>query len=44
MLILKGLIQYYRTDRKDFIYSCLFMSALVAFTYFGMLFASLMEK
>jgi hypothetical protein len=44
MLILKGLIQYYRTDKKDFLYSILFVSALVAFTYFGLLFASLMEN
>ena len=44
MLILKGLINYYRTDRKDFICSCLFILSLCAFTYFGMLFASLMDK
>jgi hypothetical protein len=44
MLVLKGLIQYYRTDRKDFIYSCLFMSALLVFVVGGMTLASLMEK
>jgi hypothetical protein len=44
MLILKGLIQYYRNDRKDFILSCLFMSALLVFVVGGMVLASLCEN
>jgi len=44
MLVLKGLINYYKTDKKDFICSCLFMSVLVIFMYFGILLASLVEK
>lgn len=44
MLILKGLIQYYKRDKKDFMLSVLFMTSLIAFTYFGLLFASLMEN
>ena len=37
MLVLKGLIQYYKNDRKDFILSCLFMSALLVFVVGGMI-------
>jgi hypothetical protein len=44
MLILKGLIQYYRNDRKDFILSCLFMSALLIFVVGGITLASIMEN
>jgi uncharacterized membrane protein (UPF0136 family) len=44
MLVLKGLIQYYRTDRKDFIISCLFMGSLFTVLYFGMLLASFLDK
>ena len=44
MLVLKGLIQYYRNDRKDFILSCLFMSALLIFVVGGMTLASIMDK
>jgi hypothetical protein len=44
MLILKGLIQYYRNDRKDFILSCLFMSALLVFVVGGMTLASILDK
>ena len=44
MLILKGLIQYYREDRKDFILSCLFMSALLVFVVGGMTLASILEN
>jgi hypothetical protein len=44
MLVLKGLVQYYRNDRKDFIYSCLFMSALLVFVVGGMTLASLCEN
>jgi hypothetical protein len=44
MLILKGLIQYYRNDRKDFILSCLFMSALLVFVVGGITLASIMEN
>jgi hypothetical protein len=44
MLVLKGLVQYYRNDRRDFIYSCLFMSALLVFITTGITVASIMEK
>jgi hypothetical protein len=44
MLVLKGLIQYYRNDRKDFILSCLFMSALLVFVVGGITLASIMEN
>lgn len=44
MLVLKGLIQYYRNDRKDFILSCLFMSALLVFVVGGMTLASILEN
>jgi hypothetical protein len=44
MLVLKGLIQYYRNDRKDFILSCLFMSALLIFVVGGMTLASILDK
>jgi len=44
MLVLKGLIQYYKNDRKDFILSCLFMSALLVFVVGGMTLASILEK
>jgi hypothetical protein len=44
MLVLKGLVQYYRNDRKDFILSCLFMSALLVFVVGGMTLASLCEN
>jgi hypothetical protein len=44
MLVLKGLIQYYRNDRKDFILSCLFMSALLVFVVGGMTLASILDK
>jgi hypothetical protein len=44
MLVLKGLVSYYRNDRKDFIYSCLFMSALLVFVVGGMTLASLCEN
>jgi hypothetical protein len=44
MLVLKGLIQYYRNDRKDFILSCLFMSALLVFVGGGMTLASILEN
>jgi hypothetical protein len=44
MLVLKGLIQYYREDRKDFILSCLFMSALLVFVVGGMTLASILEN
>jgi len=44
MLVLKGLIQYYRNDRKDFILSCLFMSALLVFIVGGITLASIMEN
>jgi hypothetical protein len=44
MLILKGLIQYYKNDRKDFILSCLFMSALLVFVVGGMTLASILEN
>jgi hypothetical protein len=44
MLVLKGLIQYYRNDRKDFILSCLFMSALLIFVVGGITLASIMEN
>ena len=44
MLVLKGLIQYYKNDRKDFILSCLFMSALLVFVVGGMTLAYILEK
>jgi hypothetical protein len=44
MSVLKGLIQYYRNDRKDFILSCLFMSALLIFVVGGITLASIMEN
>ena len=44
MLVLKGLIQYYRNDRKDFILSCLFMTALFVFVVGGMTLASILDK
>ena len=44
MSVLKGLIQYYRNDRKDFILSCLFMSALLVFVVGGITLASIMDK
>ena len=44
MLVLKGLIQYYRNDRKDFILSCLFMSALLIFVVGGITLASILDK
>ena len=44
MLVLKGLIQYYKNDRKDFILSCLFMSSLLVFVVGGMTLASILEK
>jgi hypothetical protein len=44
MLVLKGLIQYYKNDRKDFILSCLFMSALLVFVVGGMTLASILEN
>ena len=44
MLVLKGLVSYYRNDRKDFIYSCLFMSALLVFVVGGMILSSLCEN
>lgn len=44
MLVLKGLIQYYRNDRKDFILSCLFMTALLVFVVGGMTLASILEN
>ena len=44
MLVLKGLVQYYKRDKKDFISSILFIIALVTFTYFGLLFASVVDK
>ena len=44
MLVLKGLIQYYRNDRKDFILSCLFMSALLVFVVGGMTLVSILDK
>jgi hypothetical protein len=44
MLVLRGLVQYYRNDRKDFINSCLFMSALFTFIVVGMTLASIMDK
>jgi hypothetical protein len=44
MSVLKGLIQYYRNDRKDFILSCLFMSALLVFVVGGITLASIMEN
>ena len=44
MLVLKGLIQYYKNDRKDFILSCLFMTALLVFVVGGMTLASILEK
>jgi hypothetical protein len=44
MLVLKGLVQYYRNDRKDFILSCLFMSALLVFVVGGITLASIMEN
>jgi hypothetical protein len=44
MLVLKGLVQYYRKDRKDFILSCLFMSALLVFVVGGMTLASILDK
>jgi hypothetical protein len=44
MLVLKGLIQYYRNDRKDFILSCLFMSALLVFVVGGITLASILDK
>ena len=44
MLVLKGLIQYYKNDRKDFILSCLFMSALLVFVVGGMTLASILDK
>jgi hypothetical protein len=44
MIILKGLIQYYRTNRKDFIYSCLFMTSLILFIVGGLTLASIMSN
>jgi hypothetical protein len=44
MLVLKGLVQYYRNDRKDFILSCLFMSALLVFVVGGITLASILDK
>jgi len=44
MFILKGLIQSYKTNKKDFIYSCLFVIVLMVFLYFGMLLASFIDK
>jgi hypothetical protein len=44
MLVLKGLVQYYRNDRKDFILSCLFMSAILVFVVGGITLASIMEN
>jgi hypothetical protein len=44
MLVLKGLIQYYRNDRKDFILSCLFMSAILVFVVGGITLASILDK
>jgi hypothetical protein len=43
-LVVTGLIQYYRNDRKDFMLSCLFMSALLVFVVGGMTLASIMDK
>jgi hypothetical protein len=44
MLVLKGLVQYYRNDRKDFILSCLFMSAILVFVVGGITLASILDK
>ena len=44
MLVLKGLIQYYRTDKKDFLYGVASISLLVLFLYVGMLLAPLADK
>jgi hypothetical protein len=44
MLVLKGLIQYYRNDRKDFILSCLFMSMMITVIVVSMTLASILDK
>jgi hypothetical protein len=44
MLVLKGLVQYYRNDRKDFILSCLFMSMMIAVIVVSMTLASILDK
>jgi len=44
MSILKGLVQYYKTDKKDFIYSCLFLTILAIFLYYGLLLASIVDN
>ena len=43
MLVLKGLVNYYRRDRKDFILSCLFLITLVAFMYSLMWLSAIVE-
>jgi hypothetical protein len=43
-LVVKGLVSYYRNDRKDFLYSCLFILTLLVFVVGGMILASLCEN
>jgi len=44
MLVLKGLVQYYKRDRKDFICSCVFMVVLFTFIVTGITLSSIIDN
>ena len=43
-LVISGLVQYYKNDKKDMLYGAASISMLIAFLYVGFLLAPLADK